>query len=486
MSRILRILAAVIVITAVGISLSYAETIWEKRQKALNAETQPKPEQKAEETVVPDAYNYDEEDIAIPTENTTLDPTDPYNITVPTMYGSIIDSYKGTNGKLIIHIQDAHVNYEAQKNISSLIESINLDNGVKLILKEGNTTDKDYAYLRNQASLSARTIAAEKLLKDATITGVEYFTLTTDYPVNVQGIEDKALYDENKNLLWAMDGFKGAMLEYVNKVSKAAEKIKEKLYNQDLLALDTARKDYENETIDLIGYYRKLDEAIQKKGMDISEFIGFKALMNIDGLEKKIDFAKINDNTATAAEKELYKEYQDGLKNLNVNKVFKEELQLESKVLNAIAENDDQKKLLRISKAISILEKMLNVKLVPEEYSYFISNKQDFDPKMWVDFLKGKSDGLDLPDNHYVISNNLPSVEKFYAAAGERDRVFVKKSEERMDKDNTLVAVLIAGGFHTPALTNLLSEKGYSYVVISPRVTTKTDDNLYRSALKND
>lgn len=492
MARLFRILTAIIIISAIGISLSYAETIWEKRQKAINPEAQPKVEQKAEEVTGPDTYNYDEEDMAtfedLPAEQVALDPTDPFSITVPAAYGTIIDSYKGTNGKLIVHIQSAHANYEAQKNIASMLNMLIEDYGIKLIMREGGINDADFTYLRKEAVLQARINAAEKLLKNATITGIDYVNLTTDYPMHIKGMEDKKLYDENRDALWEMDKFKDVALEYVSKMSTAYNQLKEKVYNQELLGLDKAKKDYESETIDLLGYYRILNETIQNKKIDISGFDGFKNLMKIDELEKKIDFVKINSNTATDEQKGLYKEYQDSLKNLNVNKIFKEEMQLEEKVLNSIAENDDQKNLIRISKAISIMDKMLRVKLVPEEYQYFLSGKKDFDPNNWAEFLRKKSSelalNLDAPSNSYALADNLPKIERFYGIAGERDRVFVKKLEEGMSEDSVNVAALVAGGFHTPTLTGLLSDAGYSYVVISPRVATPTDDNLYRNSLK--
>ncbi|MFA5388982.1 MAG: hypothetical protein WC312_04410 [Candidatus Omnitrophota bacterium] len=488
MTRFFKVLSAIIVIIAIGAGVSYAETIWEKRQKALKGI-----EEKQEGAIVEKAQpGTATEPADSETEKTAVSnsPLPLNDITIPDQYGSIIESYEGTNGKLIVHIQDAHANYEAQKNISSILESLIDGYGLNLILREGNSTDKDFSYLRKEAGLDARTEAAEKLLKDATITGVDYLSLTYDYPVSFQGIEDKALYDENKNALWEMDRFKDSALDYVNKSIAALDAIKAKLYNADLLVLDKAKKDYENEDTDLLTYYKALNDIMQEKGISAEEFVHFDNLMKINEMEQKIDLAKIRNGEAGDEEKEIYDEYQEALKKLNVNKLFREEPLLEDKIQEAISENPSQKKVYRISKAMSIMNKMLNVKVVPEEYNYFIENKRDFDPQAWTNLLKEKSDelglGLDIPGNYYALSDNMAAIEKFYGTAGERDRVFVRKTEERMAKDNVKIAALVAGGFHTPTLINILADKGYSYVVISPRVTTETDENLYRSSLKND
>ena len=237
-----------------------------------------------------------------------------------------------------------------------------------------------------------------------------------------------------------------------------------------------------------MAYYKALDGLIQKNNIGITEFTNFATLVKINELEKKIDFTKVNTAEATAEEKKQYDEYQEALKNLNVNKLFKEEPLVENKIQESIAETSDQKKLYRVSKAMSIMDKMIRVKLVPEEYSYFLENNADFNAEEWASFIKNKSSELGLsietPNNYYAINDNLPKVENFYKTALEREKFFISKSEERMAEDNINTAILIAGGFHTPTLTQLLNDAGYSYIVVSPRVTTPTDDALYRAALK--
>lgn len=491
MNRIFRILTAMIIVSALGISLSYAETIWERRQKAINPEAQPKVEQKAEEITEPAdtySYDYDEEDAIIPAKQTTLDPANPFNITVPAMYGTIIDSYKGTNGKLIVHIQDAHANYEAQKNIAAIIETLINSYNINLVLMEGKATDRDFKYLRYRAPLDVRKDIADNLLKEGIFNGVNYLDLASSYPLLIQGVEDKNLYDINGAALWDMDRFKDLALEYVTKLMSATDSIKEKVYNPDLLKLDKAKKDYEDESVDLLGYYKILYDSAIKKNVAIGEFRNFAALIKIDEMEQTIDTAKISNGTATDEQNKTYGEYQAALKDLNINKLFGEEPLVESKIQQALSENSDQRELYKIFKAISITEKMLAIKIVPEEYNYFLENKKDFDAQSWADFLREKSVelglSLDIPENFYIINDNRSSIEKFYSSAVDREEAFLKKSKVRMDKDNISSAILIAGGFHTPTLTKLLNDSGYSYIVISPRVATKTDDNLYRETLK--
>jgi hypothetical protein len=433
---------------------------------------------------------YEDEEEYADIHKTTSETTDPYEIYVPEEYGTIIESYKGTNGRLIVHIQDAHTNYESQKNEAGILENLVNDYGMKLIMLEGKLTDMNFNYIRDWAPVEERIKNADELLKNGDINCVNYLNLATDYDINIQGIEDKNLYDKQRNTLWEMDKFKDAALEYIGKITIAITTLKPRIYNEALLAIDKAKNDYDSETIDLVVYYEALNKAAMDKNIQLDSFPNFSNVVKISDMEKKIDLAKINDGTATEEQKTIYKEYKDLLANLNVNKLFKEEPLVEKVIHEALFENADQKTMYNVSRAVSILDKMLRVKVVPEEYSYFSENKKDFDPQAWVDFLKDKSTvlgvTLDMPVNSYAISDNLSKIEMFYSIAFERDRIFLKRAEEHIKNANANISALVAGGFHTPTLTRLLADAGYSYIVVSPRVTTPTDDNLYREALKRE
>jgi len=482
-----------------------AETIWQKRQKALQAEPQVEKQVPAETPApIEDQTDLsDMEDLYAPQEDalpddtleepaavTAFETSDPYTIKIPEQYGTIIESSKGANDKLIIYIQDAHANYEAQMNIANVIESLIKNYGVKLILKEGGVSDRDYTYLRSRASPAERKERADKLLREAVLRGEEYLNIVSDYPMSFQGIEDKELYDKQVNALWELDKFKDIAGEYVSKLINAADQIKPKIYNPDLIEFDQKRKDYDAETIDLVAYYAYLYKKAQEKGAGVSQFENFATLVKANDIEKKVNMADIVSGKATDEEKAQYKEYTDLLKNLNVQKLFKEEPILENALKESLAENNDQKELLNISKALGIMKNLLIIKIVPEEYDYFNENKKYFNPGLWTNFLQAKADAngisIDMPQNQYVISDNLDKVGHFYSLAFERNQAFIENIDKRVNKDNAKIAALVAGGFHTPKLTQLLAEKGYSYVVISPKVTTPTDDVLYRASLKTD
>lgn len=479
MANVLRQSIKTLFFLAIFISLAFinvhAESIWEKRKKAVEEiiET-PAPVEEVEEA---------EEMIG-------ADSIDPSAITIPDQYGTILETHRGTNGKLIVHIQDAHMNYEAQKNEAHVLESLIRDYDLTLILLEGKVSDLNFDRIRKRALLYERTERADKLLKNGDINGVNYLNIASNYPMVIQGIEDIDVYDKNINMLWEIDKFKDIAGEYVEKLTVAANKLKPQIYNKGLLELDNKKKEYDEETIDLLEYYEYLYEKAKESTLPLYVFPNFQNLIRASELEKQIDLVNVRSGDATTEEMTLYNDYMDATKNLNVNALFKEEPRLEEALQDILAENADQKRLLNISKALSIIRNLLKIKAVPEEYDYFEKHKNDFDPKSWESFLEEKSKelGIDItvPSNHYAVSDNLQKIEEFYGIAAERNKVFVRRTNEHINNEGVRLAALVAGGFHTPMLTKLFADSGYSYVVISPRVTTETDDNLYRSALKRE
>ena len=423
-----------------------------------------------------------------PIKHTFQRQVDPLKIKIPKEYGTIIESHRGSNGKLIVHIQDAHANFEGQMNLANILESLINDYELNLILVEGGSTDADFTYLRNRATLEERKEKAEKLLRESIITGEEYLNIASDYPMSFQGIEDRSVYDANVDALWKIDKFKDIAAEYVDKLIALSDILKKRIYNKELLDIDRAKEAYETEKADLLSYYRHLNNTAEARGVSLAMFPNFINIVKASELEKKIDLEKIKQGNIPREEITLYKEYMEASKNVDVNDLFKEEPLLEDTLKEALATNSDQRTLIKISKALSIMKDLLSVKVVPEEYNYFLENKKDFDPESWANFLRKKSDqyklSLKIPSNHNIIKDNLQKIEYFYQIADERNRVFLRKTDERIKKDNINLAALIAGGFHTPMLTRLLTEAGYSYIVISPKITQEIDETFYRSTLR--
>ena len=159
----MRFLGVVLLIVVHIILISaplYAANIWEKRKQTIDSvkdKAEPAQEEKIaspEEPIGVEAEEFIEEDMEAAFEEPEIvakeGPLNPKDINIPDEYGTIIETHEGTNGKLIVHIQDAHCNYEGQMNEARILEALIKDYDLTLIIPEGQINDKNLQYLREK------------------------------------------------------------------------------------------------------------------------------------------------------------------------------------------------------------------------------------------------------------------------------------------------------------------------------------------------
>jgi len=138
-------------------------------------------------------------------------------------------------------------------------------------------------------------------------------------------------------------------------------------------------------------------------------------------------------------------------------KLFQETSRMEEEAYNSLVKTDQEKKLVVQSRFNHLLGKLLDFALTPEEWAEYKS-------------VKGK-----------VLSKstweNLSSFENFYEVAELRDKAIAENLLAEMERSDTTIAVLVAGGFHSPGITKLISESGGTTVTFAPKITkVETED----------
>ena len=78
-----------------------------------------------------------------------------------------------------------------------------------------------------------------------------------------------------------------------------------------------------------------------------------------------------------------------------------------------------------------------------------------------------------------ALATAVSSAEHFYELANARSHVFLDKAKSPYDGPR----VLVIGGFHTVAMAEELRRQGYSYAVLSPRVTQGGYEGLYAQGM---
>lgn len=465
-------------------------------------------------------------------------------VSIPKKLGKVREVYQApvigrTSQKVIFHIQDVHANYEAQKNMADILEHLIMTYGISVILVEGGITDKDFSYIRDWASLEERKKKAGELLKEGIISGETYVDIASDFPLKFQGIEDQKLYEANMEAYLEIGVFRSKALLVLSDFKNTADKLKKFIYTRRLKEFDNKNSKYVAQKMELIDYLNYLDEIALKEVMSLKKYRNFNIIVETSRLEKKIDFKKaererdilISDLSKRLPKKELkvmiaksldfkkgdyspsefysylwflavenklklrkyrnldkYTDYIAIYEALNREELFDEIEDIEEAISDSLCGNLEQETLFMISKNLSILEEFLNLKFIPDDFDYYRVHKKEFDFDKWKSFLLHHAKRFrikaDLDKDTSLITDNLNTLEGFYALAFERDEAFIRNSLKKMNKEKEDLAVLIAGGFHTKNLSRLFMNSNISYLIITPQVTKKTDDLLYDRILK--
>jgi len=466
----------------------------------------------------------------------------PRDIRIPPAFGTVKERYqqdKDSKG-LIVHIQDLHTHYEAHKNISSIIEQLSNRHGINMVLCEAKETDKGLAFLKPWALKKARTKVADQYLKEGKLTGWEALDLTSDVDLTLQGIEDKGLYMQDMDRFLKAEVFRPDALKFLKVLQNVIGNLKTRMYSRPQRAFDEKMGFYRDEHIGITEYTEYLVKLAGKHKIDHTSLANLKILLDTIALEKRINFKKAErergDIIDVLAEKleendkktlldkavefqgnrisqnEFYrlilalinkisidmKKYPDFVtytnylatyQDLDASKLFEEINSLENNLAEALFKKDNQKKLFKISKDISILRGLVDFKLTPDEFDYYAHTKAAFNTRDWLKFLKLNSEHYKLsqrvPDDASIIEDNIPILEDFYKIARKRDDAFVKNIDKQFNTRNLRAAFLATGGFHTPGVTRRLKEAGYSYVVIAPRIESDMDYDKYHKVLKD-
>jgi len=453
--------------------------------------------------------------------------TNPENIVVPREFGLVKTKFTGKDSRLIIHIQDAHCNYEAQSNIVKILETLYKNYNVGLVSVEGADGVIDTSWFKSFPDDEVRKEVADYFMKKGEITGPEFLSITTDYNIKLFGAETRAYYIDNLNAFTSSYPLKAETEKYLNSIKSALNKLKTYIYSEDLRLMDAKYQDYDSKKLQFNDYVKFLQVEADKAKINLRAYDNFFKLVSVLIYEKKIDFtvtdkerSALIDSLSKAISKEALTElvnkslefkagklsaadYYAYLKALAIDngtdlakdypnlynyiiynsvysKIENEQLfndikKLEGDIKEKLFTNDDQRTLEKLSRHIDILIGLVNIKLLNDDYEYFEKNKEEFSHEIFSDFIKKKTIqyGLayEMDEPNDAVAKALPKLEDFYSIAIKRDKALVDNTLGQMNKDKTKVAVLVTGGFHSEGMSKLLEKQGVSYMVVCPSIT---------------
>ncbi|HNX90388.1 MAG TPA: hypothetical protein PKG81_00845, partial [Candidatus Omnitrophota bacterium] len=454
--------------------------------------------------------------------------------------GTVKDRYKGKNDKVIIHIQDAHCNFEAQSNINKMLDQFVRECGVDMISVEGAEGIVDTTWFKAFPDAEIRKEVATYFMKKGEITGAEFFSITSDYAGTIYGAETREYYVKNLKAFTKTYPYKTTMETYLKDVRTVANRVKDTIYPAPLKELDTKIRGFKDKTVQLSEFAAYLNIAMGKNGVALKIYPNFEKLVNTLEYEKKINFDIVDQERSQFIDylgKKLTKKgmaelvaysikfkkghieavdfysflrekakefnipmlekfpnlfyyylYTKIYSGINNEKLFKELDAIEIALKNILIKDDTQRALDKYSRMLDMYINLINIELTNDDYDIFKNDTKDTKIEDVVNFLGKMCDKYNMNYSigtvPSVISDNIPNMVEFYEVAMKRDNTIIDNTLNEMEKENKKVSVLITGGFHTRGMKSLLESKGISYVVVMPKIT-KDVETPYIQVLTN-
>ena len=454
--------------------------------------------------------------------------------------GTIKSKYTGKNGKTIIHIQDAHCNYEAQSNITRILEQLSKECGIDMISVEGAEGIVDTAWFKAFPDSEIRKEVATYFMKKGEITGAEFFSINSDYNGTIFGAETRDYYVKNLKAFTKVYPYKDSIENYFKNTRTIANRLKGIIYPAKLKEVDLKIRGFEAKEVELSDFADYLNKTAARYKVDIKDCGNFKKLTDTLEYERKIDFDIVDqersdyiDLLSKKLSKEkmtelvtqsirfkkghieavdfytylrdqakeydiaivqeypnlfyyyIYTKLYDGIDNEGL---FREIDKVEARIKDKLFTDDTQRKLDKHSAMLDMFINLVNIELTNEDYDLFKEYNREFTLEDVVEFIAQLSARYNL--NYSIdsvpvqISENIPSMIDFYEIAIKRDNALIDNTLRQMKKEGKDRCVFIAGGFHTRGVKHLLEKKGISYVVVTPKIT-KDVETPYIKVLTN-
>ncbi|MBN1493491.1 MAG: hypothetical protein JW938_05030 [Candidatus Omnitrophica bacterium] len=457
-----------------------------------------------------------------------------YSIIVPDKLGKVKERYVGQTESVVVHIQDAHASVEAQQNIAHIIEFMIRKDDLNVVGTEGATGPVNMDYYRGLPFKDVVKDTAFTFVKDGFFTGGEYALIVSSKAFDFNGIEDEEIMFTNyRAYLEAVNMREDALREFAA-IDAAVLTLEQNSANEDLKAFLGVYENYEDKILDFIDYSGEVITKAQELEIQLLDYVQLsqyveyvekKDAIDLDKLETEKEellgiFEKrageldedphyIKLQKALSGENKLFtgKEMEEliiavarkfsvpeeqyaNLKTnveverrfqlFNIGELLREADELTYVVLDKLAQNSNEKKLLEIRRAVKGILKMISLEALKHDTLYFNAHRATYDINSWYAFLEGEAQkigkDLELQKGLVDYTRLFDACGTYYEAAMERDIVLAKNMVKLMNEKGVSISAMICGGYHTQGITETLREMGQSYVVIMPRITTAAED----------
>ena len=221
------------------------------------------------------------------------------HLSIPADLASLDDIYEAPpspSPRLILHVQNAHANYDAQTKIKNLLEYLSAQYAVRTIFVEGASGTLDPDYLKFFPDQARNRELADRLARQGELTGAELFILEADRQnIRAEGIESTDLYRKNYEALKKVYENETVVLQFIEGLESRLRTLASQVAGRDLLRMISEWKRFERGQREFMPYVRSLaEDARQFLRLDLEslfsqvEWPQLTRLLTIQDMEKEL------------------------------------------------------------------------------------------------------------------------------------------------------------------------------------------------------
>ncbi len=453
------------------------------------------------------------------------------SVQIPEALGTIeeIFSPKNSADKLVLFIQNAHANYDAESSISKLIHYFQENLELPLVLLEGGEGKLDSLFFKAFPDQKAKERILDDYLKEGDLQGGEVAAiLNQNFNTKFYGIESENLYQENKKAFLSALQKKSEILDFLKKEEDViAGNSRSRFLRPQIKTFLDSYQSFHEEKINLLEYVRTLmglyatvrathasplpmqypelaiifagedyEKTFQGPEIDIAihqlirEFKEKVFSMLSKDKQKEInqkiqayqtnhldpgELAKTIQEVSQIKIPEMLKstvKHFETLQSIKGTKLFEELEQLEEELRNTLPQSEEERKILEDYHCFNLLRQFAKLELTHKEWKEIESKISD---------TSHQSPDSGLWQQVSGFSTHI----RFYELALKRDATLFQNAIHIMDKEKAKVALIATGGFHEEGIKAKLKKANIPYVSIRPKIYEIGDKSNYLNAIQN-
>ena len=438
----------------------------------------------------------------------------------------------------VFNIQDLHFHPEAQNKIFSLLEKLNSSYPNFELYIEGASENSDFEWVYSSLGKKSGDVFIDALFNSGNISGAEYFAAKHGKKINA--VEDKQIFDRNLILFAELIEQRTEISNRLYSLEERLATLRNKYFTSEQKKLFQAYQKYRAGSMSDSNYFDFVRKESSKNGIDINDYPNISLYILTSGSvvnvsQKKLQ-SQMNELFSNLKNNLSYKQYSELLtlsNNLKDRQTLmsylyqnRETMRLDkypelnkfivsialSDKLNRIEFINEEGNLLRdlfsklstdansaniifMSRFFDIYKNVLTASATVDEYKYYQDNLLRFKTLVSQYAMGGGTlaslsaiersaedfNDTNLQRNEIFIKKmlgNLKAPERTYpdshfGAASNAKAVFEISAKSK-------VKVIVAGGFHTDGINDILNKQRINNVTFTPKITTPGKDYSFK------